>query len=242
MLETVQENCGGDMKESNTAGSQAPSDVKPLIRISDDEGKQPPKGGIVKTESEKHTQQGESGSESAGNKSDSTKSGRRPSEGISSNSAQKPKTAATAKSNYPVGSAKARQESGKQNMTVETETVQSIPQSQLAPAGDRSNIRAEPNGTIKLKPSNETIRPKKERKKADRKSRSVNQGTGMYLDRSSPRLARYRGVCGCGTGAAPASFCLAPGSRKACRWSSRLRKRPCLRFLISNSIIIRDVC
>lgn len=63
-------------------------------------------------------------------------------------------------------------------MTVETETVQSIPQSQLAPANDRSSQRNENSGTVKLKPSNETIRPKKERKKAAPKTRSVNQGTG----------------------------------------------------------------
>ncbi|KAF2213506.1 hypothetical protein CERZMDRAFT_111179 [Cercospora zeae-maydis SCOH1-5] len=62
-------------------------------------------------------------------------------------------------------------------MTVETETVQSIPQSHLAPANDRSAARIESGGTVKLKPSTETIRPKKERKKAAPKTRSVNQGT-----------------------------------------------------------------
>lgn len=63
-------------------------------------------------------------------------------------------------------------------MTVETETVQSIPQSSLN-AGDRSSGgRGENSGSVRLKPSNETIRPKKERKKPAAKARSINQGTG----------------------------------------------------------------
>jgi len=62
-------------------------------------------------------------------------------------------------------------------MTVETETVQSIPQSSINP-GDRLNGgRGENSGSVRLKPSNETIRPKKERKKPSAKARSVNQGT-----------------------------------------------------------------
>lgn len=65
-------------------------------------------------------------------------------------------------------------------MTVETETVQSIPQSSLN-AGDRSTGgRGENSGSVRLKPSNETIRPKKERKKPSAKARSVNQGTGTF--------------------------------------------------------------
>jgi hypothetical protein len=65
-------------------------------------------------------------------------------------------------------------------MTVETETVQSIPQSSLN-AGDRLNGgRGENSGSVRLKPSNETIRPKKERKKPSAKARSVNQGTGTF--------------------------------------------------------------
>jgi hypothetical protein len=63
-------------------------------------------------------------------------------------------------------------------MTVETETVQSIPQSGLT-AGDRSLGLRNEAGSVRLKPSTETIRPRKERKKVDRKARSINQGTGM---------------------------------------------------------------
>ncbi|KXL47799.1 hypothetical protein M433DRAFT_60344 [Acidomyces richmondensis BFW] len=58
-------------------------------------------------------------------------------------------------------------------MTVETETVASIPQSAL----DRSAGGRTESGTLRLKPSNETIRPKKERRKVTQKVRSVTQGT-----------------------------------------------------------------
>jgi hypothetical protein len=69
-------------------------------------------------------------------------------------------------------------------MTVETETVQSIPQSGLT-AGDRSLGLRNEAGSVRLKPSTETIRPRKERKKVDRKARSINQGTGMFEARFS---------------------------------------------------------
>lgn len=64
-----------------------------------------------------------------------------------------------------------------QSMTVETETVTSIPQlAQLAHeqgAGPQGT-----NGSLRTKPSSETIRPKKEKKKTMRKSPAVSSGTG----------------------------------------------------------------
>ncbi|TKX20066.1 hypothetical protein C1H76_7748 [Elsinoe australis] len=71
---------------------------------------------------------------------------------------------------------RAKQVDANRNMTVETETVASIPQSALSAdraAGQRGDI----GGSIRLKPSNETIRPRKERKKATRKAPSVHNGT-----------------------------------------------------------------
>jgi len=67
-------------------------------------------------------------------------------------------------------------------MTVETETVSSIPQAAMAVnAGDRSGAgRGEISGTLHLKPSSETIRSKKERKKIARKPASIVSGTGMW--------------------------------------------------------------
>ena len=66
------------------------------------------------------------------------------------------------------------------NMTVETETVSSIPQLALGGgAGERNPLgRTETGGSLRLKPSNETIRPKKEKKRAVRKAPSINSGTG----------------------------------------------------------------
>ena len=177
-LETVQENTS-DSHDPSPAAMQAAADLRPLTKLSGDEAKKSP----TRPDNETNSQPGESGSESAGNKSDSNKRGRRQSTGASSQSTQSQPPAAKKanvqqKPSHSIGpTAKERQAAGKQNMTVETETVQSIPQSQLATANDRANQRNENSGTIKLKPSNETIRPKKERKKAAPKTRSVNQGT-----------------------------------------------------------------
>lgn len=178
MLETVQEN-SADAQEPSPAAMQASSDLKPLTKLSEDDTRTP-KAETPKSEESKPA---ESGSESAGNKSDSKPRGRRPSESNSATSSQAARTKSTAaKGGHGSSTIKSRQGDGKQNMTVETETVQSIPQSGLAPASEGANrLRAENGGTVKLKPSTETIRPKKERKKNERKIRSVNQGTGTYF-------------------------------------------------------------
>ncbi|TKA71210.1 hypothetical protein B0A55_07654 [Friedmanniomyces simplex] len=171
-LETVQENSADTISEP-AAAVQAAADLKPLTKINEED-----KGAATKRdgpEPEKHTQHGESGSESAGSKLDRTR-GRRQS---LTQPKVNPRPANATKSSFtPLQSAKSRQQSeGKHNMTVETETVQSIPQSALN-AGDRTGSgRNDPSGSIRLKPSNETIRPKKERKKPAQKARSINQGT-----------------------------------------------------------------
>ncbi|KAL2444259.1 hypothetical protein ABEF95_016262 [Exophiala dermatitidis] len=59
-------------------------------------------------------------------------------------------------------------------MTVETETVASIPQL-LNP--DRGTSGRDGNGSVRTKPSNETIRPKKDKKKSARKAPSLHAGT-----------------------------------------------------------------
>ncbi|KAH6713057.1 vacuolar segregation subunit 7-domain-containing protein [Leptodontidium sp. MPI-SDFR-AT-0119] len=82
------------------------------------------------------------------------------------------------------GRGKPSGEGSARNMTVETETVSSIPQVAVGgPAG------AGNNGSIRTKPSSETIRPKKEKKKTARKAPSVTSGTGeqQYLSRSRIR-------------------------------------------------------
>jgi hypothetical protein len=70
--------------------------------------------------------------------------------------------------------AKSKPETGStQSMTVETETVSSIPQVALTTATKEGG-----NGTLKAKPSTETIRPKKEKKRNVRKQPAVNASTG----------------------------------------------------------------
>ncbi|KJX93337.1 phospholipid metabolism enzyme regulator like protein [Zymoseptoria brevis] len=174
VLETVQENAS-DSLEPSPAAVQATADLKPLTKISGAEKSVSRKGSKADLE----RTPGESGSESPGSKSDGTTRGRRNSGANSATAAPAPRTkSTTAKPSYGSSSTKTRPGDVKQGMTVETETVQSIPQSAIAAAGDRSGgLRADHGGSVKQKPSSETIRPKKERKKAERKTRSVNQGT-----------------------------------------------------------------
>ena len=77
------------------------------------------------------------------------------------------------------------QEGSAKNMIVETETVSTIPQVALGGgAGERSLTgRTDTGGSLRLKPSNETIRPKKEKKKVVRKAPSINSGTGGFQSR-----------------------------------------------------------
>lgn len=85
-------------------------------------------------------------------------------------------------SQLPFTKSKTVSEGSVKNMTVETETVSSIPQVALGGGAGERNVlgRAETNGSLRLKPSNETIRPKKEKKKVARKAPSLNSGTGGF--------------------------------------------------------------
>nr|POE47903.1 hypothetical protein CFP56_01231 [Quercus suber] len=165
-LETVQEN-SSDAIETSPAALQATADLKPVAEAEE-------RTTSGKTAHEATKPPGESGSESAGNRSDSKRS-RRQSASQSSTASSKPRPAG--KSSFSgLATAKSRHGDGKPNMTVETETVASIPQSAMSGLGDRSGMgRGDANGSLRLKPSNETIRPRKERKKASQKSRSINQ-------------------------------------------------------------------
>ena len=76
-------------------------------------------------------------------------------------------------------------EGSTRSMTVETETVSSVPQLAVGGPGVGNN------GSIRAKPSTETIRPKKEKKKTARKAPSVT-GTGEHPHLSSrPRLHHH---------------------------------------------------
>ncbi|KAL6167240.1 Vacuolar inheritance and morphology protein [Exserohilum turcicum] len=61
------------------------------------------------------------------------------------------------------------------NMTVETETVPSVAQASIVNQDRVASGRAD--GGVRLRPSNETIRPKKEKKPTKRKAASINAGT-----------------------------------------------------------------
>ncbi|KAI9749278.1 MAG: Serine/threonine-protein kinase [Chaenotheca gracillima] len=89
-----------------------------------------------------------------------------------------PKSVAPAKS-YSTLKGKTPSDVSTQSMTVETETVSSIPQVAVGggPAERIGAGRSEAGGSLRLKPSTETIRPKKERKKASRKAPSLKSGT-----------------------------------------------------------------
>jgi hypothetical protein len=119
----------------------------------------------------------ESESESGGNKGEI----KMRAASLASTSTVPPNTVAPTKS-YSTGSAVSRGkpagEGSAKNMTVETETVSSIPQ--VAVGGGTGG--AGNNGSLRAKPSSETIRPKKEKKKTTRKAPSVTSGTGEPPD------------------------------------------------------------
>lgn len=186
-LETVQENSTDTTVEPSPAAKRASAELKAGAKLSDDE-KQPSQNGKSVMDQTKHGKVGESGSDSGGTRE--SKRGRRPSQiKTDHNAAAASKGSANKNASYtPLSGGKPRQTEGTRNMTVETETVSSIPQSALNP-GDRNGVlRGENGGSVRLKPSNETIRPKKERKKPSQKNRSVNQGTGTIQTSNSPFL------------------------------------------------------
>lgn len=141
---------------------------------SDDEGPPTVRG------KPKDNNNGEAASKLAESESDANMSDGR-GRTTSQNSTIRPnKNVSTLKSAYQnLSSNKARPAEGSRNMTVETETVSSIPQSQIATI-DRSTLgRPDLGGSLRMKPSTETIRPRKERKRATRKAPSINNGTGV---------------------------------------------------------------
>ncbi|OJJ30757.1 hypothetical protein ASPWEDRAFT_53546 [Aspergillus wentii DTO 134E9] len=120
----------------------------------------------------------ESGSDSGGNKSSGPveKSRRRASsQGHKRPHSVVPKRSSTSLSG---GGARGKPADGSvRNMIVETETVSSIPQVSLGVAtGDRGNTGRVDGGTLRMKPSTETIRPKKD-KKRPRKPAALSSGT-----------------------------------------------------------------
>lgn len=70
-------------------------------------------------------------------------------------------------------------------MTVETETVTSIPSVTLPPSGMQGS-----NGSLRTKPSSETIRPKKDKRKSSRKQQAVqNSAASSKADNFEAKIA-----------------------------------------------------
>jgi Vacuolar segregation subunit 7 len=149
---------------------------------------------------QKPTGANESGSESGGNKGEiKMRSTTTPA------STLRP-TVTTATRSLGAGSAGRGKPSGEgssKNMTVETETVSSIPQ--VAVGGGTGGAGS--NSGLRAKPSSETIRPKREKKKTTRKTPSVTSGNGEpllsamwkpYQSRDFHSLASPRKCCKAG--------------------------------------------
>ena len=132
----------------------------------------------------------ESGNESAGTKSgeargvDDGKDKRKPATAPNSAKTQVVQSKKSF-SQMPFTKGKTVSEGSVKNMTVETETVSSIPQVALGGGAGERNVlgRTETGGSLRLKPSNETIKPKKKKEKAVRKAPSLNSGTGGSLSK-----------------------------------------------------------
>ncbi|KAL4875722.1 vacuolar segregation subunit 7-domain-containing protein [Aspergillus karnatakaensis] len=162
-LETVQEASDQSTPSTDTILLQTtPEDAK-LESIDEDAT---PKASRIHTES---------GSDSGGNKSSEMmeENRRRPSFATKGGNTLMPKRSTTSLSG---GSRTKPADGSVRNMTVETETVSSIPQVALGVGtGDRGSGRVDA-GTLRMKPSTETIRPRKERKRA-RKPATLASGT-----------------------------------------------------------------
>ncbi|KAF4536627.1 Phospholipid metabolism enzyme [Lasiodiplodia theobromae] len=126
----------------------------------------------------------ESGSESGGNNRSEDR-GRR-TEQKKASSARPSATSRGSFTGLVPGKSRSVTEPSK-NMTVETETVRSVPQGVMGqPQGGPAPGRGEPSGSLRLKLSNETIRPRREKRRTVRKAPSITSGTGRY----PPQLVR----------------------------------------------------
>ena len=100
-------------------------------------------------------------------------------------------------SQFNAPKAKIASEGTVRNMTVETETVSSVPQVAVqGSTGERGTLgRIDTTGSLRLKPSTETIRPKKERRKTVRKPASIHSGTGGLFSRFHHNHIYSRAEC-----------------------------------------------
>ena len=133
----------------------------------------------------------ESGSDSGGNKSSDPKEDQR--RRASSSGGTRKDAIIPKRSTTSLSGARGKPADGSaRNMIVETETVSSIPQVSLSAAtGDRGHSgRADHHqGTLRLKPSTETIRPKKEKKRTRKPAPLPNGAASSKADIFEAKVA-----------------------------------------------------
>ncbi|KAL8935320.1 MAG: hypothetical protein Q9216_005487 [Gyalolechia sp. 2 TL-2023] len=181
-LETVQESSVPPTPALGTAGpnatqhgmTKAASDRRPE-RIDEDPQEDVGEKGLPSRP--------ESGNESSGSKNAAKEEGQdAKKQDALKTSATRPQVVHPKKSLTQLHPAKGKTaaEGSVKSMTVETETVSSIPQVALGGGTGERGLpgRTDTGGNLRLKPSTETIRPKKEKKRVVRKAPSLNAGTG----------------------------------------------------------------
>ncbi|KAF9885293.1 hypothetical protein FE257_013094 [Aspergillus nanangensis] len=176
-LETVQEMVSDQSTPSTDTVLHQPLTEEPQLNIIDEDPN-------VKTPK----QPADSGSDSGGNKSSGqTEDGRRRSSmNGKDDDALIPKRSTTSLS----GGRNKPTDGSVRNMIVETETVSSIPQVSLGVAtGDRNNSGRADSGTLRMKPSTETIRPKKEKRRVRKPAALTSGGASSKADIFEAKVA-----------------------------------------------------
>ncbi|KAF2495321.1 hypothetical protein BU16DRAFT_461131 [Lophium mytilinum] len=179
MLETVQEGSLPTTPAFDGLEPQTQSSIhgSHSAKFSDDDRSQPASTKVTEDLSLR-TGKAESGSDSGPNRVE--KRGRTLDQRVTSTQKAATLPSKTSYSSLRANPPRSVPDIPSKNMTVETETVPSIPQAVLgANQGERVASGRDASGSLRLKASNETIRPKPTKKKASRKAPSINSGTGM---------------------------------------------------------------
>ncbi|TLD18309.1 hypothetical protein E2P81_ATG12104 [Venturia nashicola] len=168
-LETVQES-SAPTTPGDTPASEISSTESPFVDAQSEDGHEDTSGTTTPRERKANVSKGDSGSDTGAEKKNDRQN--------KDAEEQDPDTTPRAKAvvaRASVSSLKPKAEASAKNMTVETETISSIPQGTLGPPADRiASGRIEHGGTLRPKASSDTIRPNKGRKKASRKAPSIN--------------------------------------------------------------------
>ncbi|KAI9788910.1 MAG: hypothetical protein M1816_006475 [Peltula sp. TS41687] len=173
-LETVQ--------ESSVPSTPAVDPISPHYRLGEQEEHRKPSEGPGDDEATSERKgRTESSSESGTDKGGNNGTKRRPPTVHTSAPITRPNTLAPSAAYSALNSkSKTGAEASVQSMTVETETVSSVPQVAVGGgAGERGgSMRVDPTGSVRLRPSMETLKPKKDKRRMMRKTPSLISGAG----------------------------------------------------------------